>query len=83
MRKKNPYANAEKQKRFREKQKALGKKMVRGYVTPQALTCYEEILYKTNWSDSEVLSHASRITYEAYKKGQIRMLNQYLEDNDL
>ena len=83
MRKKNPYANAEKQKRFREKQKALGKKMVRGYVTPQALTCYEEILDKTNLSDSEVLSNAVRITYAAYKKGQIRMLNQYLEDNDL
>lgn len=83
MRKKNPYANAEKQKRFRDKQKGLGKKMVRGYVTPQALKCYEEILDKTSWSDSEVLSNALRITYAAYKKGQIRMLNQYLEDNNL
>ena len=82
-RNKNPNANAEKQKRFREKQKALGRKMVRGYVTPKALKCYSELNEKTGWSDSEILSNALRITYAAYKKGQIRVLNQYLEDNNL
>ncbi len=82
-RKKNPNANAEKQKRFREKQKALGRKMVRGYVSPKALKCYSELNAKTGWSDSEILSNALRITYAAYKKGQIRVLNQYLEDNNL
>lgn len=83
MRNKTLQANAEKQKRFREKQKALGKKMVRGYVSPQALNCYEELQEKTGWSDSEILSNALRITYAAYKKGQIRILNQYLEDNKM
>ena len=82
-RNKNPNANAEKQKRFREKQKALGRKMVRGYVSPKALKCYSELNDKTGWSDSEILSNALRITYAAYKKGQIRVLNQYLEDNNL
>lgn len=81
--KKTPNANAEKQKRFREKQKALGRKMVRGYVSPKALKCYAELNDKTGWSDSEILSNALRITYAAYKKGQIRVLNQYLEDNNL
>ncbi|MCP3427505.1 hypothetical protein [Opacimonas viscosa] len=83
MRNKTLQANAEKQKRFREKQKALGKKMVRGYVSPQALVCYEELQDKTGWSDSDILSNALRITYAAYKKGQIRILNQYLEDNKM
>jgi hypothetical protein len=83
MRNKTLQANAEKQKRFREKQKALGKKMVRGYVSPQALACYEELQDKTGWSDSDILSNALRITYAAYKKGQIRILNQYLEDNKM
>ena len=83
MRNKTLQANAEKQKRFREKQKALGKKMVRGYVSPQALACYEELQDKTGWSDSDIISNALRITYAAYKKGQIRILNQYLEDNKM
>ena len=83
MRNKTLQANAEKQKRFREKQKALGKKMVRGYVSPQALVCYEELQDKTGWSDSDILSNVLRITYAAYKKGQIRILNQYLEDNKM
>ena len=83
MRNKTLQANAEKQKRFREKQKALGKKMIRGYVSPQALVCYEELQDKTGWSDSDILSNALRITYAAYKKGQIRILNQYLEDNKM
>ena len=75
-------ANAEKQKRFRERQKAAGKKMVRGYVSPEAMKCYEEICEKTGWNDSDVLSNSLRITYAAYKCGQIRLLNQWLKDHD-
>lgn len=80
--KKNPNANAEKQRRFRERQKAAGKKLVRGYVTPEAMKCYEEIAEKTNWSDSEILSNAIRLTYAAYKCGQIKLLNEWLKDHD-
>jgi hypothetical protein len=75
-------ANAEKQKRFREKQKSLGKKMVRGYVTPAAMENYKEIVAKTGWTDSDVLSNALRITFAAYKNGQIRLLNQWLKEQD-
>ncbi len=75
-------ANAEKQKRYREKQKKLGHKQIRGYVTPQAMTCYEEIRDKTGWTDNEVLSNALRITYAAYKCGQIKLLNEWLKDHD-
>ena len=74
-------ANAEKQKRFRLKQKELGNKQVRGYVTPLAMNCYKEISAKTGWTDSEVLSNALRITYAAYKCGQIKLLNEWLKDN--
>ena len=82
---KNPKmsANAEKQKRFREKQKSLGKKLIRGYVTPAAMENYKEIVEKTGWSDSDVLSNALRITFAAYKNGQIRLLNQWLKEQDL
>jgi len=81
---KNPKksSNAEKQKRFREKQKSLGKKMVRGYVTPAAMENYKEIVAKTGWTDSDVLSNALRITFAAYKNGQIRLLNQWLKEQD-
>jgi hypothetical protein len=75
-------ANAEKQKRFRSKQKELGKKMVRGYVSSQAMECYDEISVKTGWTDSEVLSNALRITYAAYKCGQIKLLNEWLKDHN-
>ena len=78
----NPTANADKQRRFRERQKAAGKKMVRGYVSPEAMQCYDEIREKTGWSDSEVLSNALRVTYAAYKCGQIRLLNQWLKEQD-
>ncbi|MCU7554156.1 hypothetical protein OCL06_06060 [Alteromonas sp. ASW11-19] len=74
--------NAEKQKRFRERQKAAGKKMVRGYVTQDAMRCHEEIREKTGWSDSEVLSNSLRLTYAAYKCGQIRLLNEWLKDQN-
>jgi hypothetical protein len=74
--------NAEKQKRFRDKQKDKGKKQVRGYVTPQAMDCYEQLFKKTKWTDSEMLSNALRITYAAYKCGQIKLLNEWLKDHE-
>ena len=74
--------NAEKQKRFRDKQKDKGNKQVRGYVTPQAMDCYNELSEKTKWTDSEMLSNALRITYAAYKCGQIKLLNEWLKDHD-
>ncbi len=80
-RKKNPRANADKQKRFRERQKEAGKKLVRGYVTPEAMACYDDIREKTAWSDSEVLSNALRLMYAAYKCGQIKLLNEWLKDH--
>ena len=80
MNKINP--NAEKQRRFRQRQKDLGKKQVRGYVTPQAMNCYEEIANKTGWTDSEILSNSLRITYAAYKCGQIKLLNEWLKDHE-
>ncbi|MCP5009673.1 MAG: hypothetical protein GY942_06835 [Aestuariibacter sp.] len=79
--KKNPRVNAEKQKRFRERQKAAGKKQVRGYVSPEALSCYEEIQQKTGWSDSEILSNSIRLMFAAYKCGQIKLLNEWLKDH--
>ncbi len=82
MKNKKLVANAEKQKRFREKQKALGKKLVRGYITPEAMENYKEIVEKTNWTDSDILSNALRITYAAYKNGQIRYLNKWLQEEE-
>ncbi|GAC14798.1 hypothetical protein [Aliiglaciecola lipolytica] len=80
---KNPkkIANAEKQKRYRQRQKELGHKHIRGYVSKDAMSCYEEIREKTNWTDNEVLSNALRITYAAYKCGQIKLLNEWLKDH--
>ncbi|MCC2615684.1 hypothetical protein LJ739_05470 [Aestuariibacter halophilus] len=74
--------NAEKQRRYRDRQKALGHKQVRGYVSPQAMSCYEEIRHKTQWTDNEVLSNALRITYAAYRCGQIKLLNEWLKDHN-
>ncbi len=82
MKNKKLIANAEKQKRFREKQKALGKKMVRGYITKEAFENYQEIAEKTNWTDSDIISNSLRITYAAYKNGQIRFLNKWLQEFD-
>ena len=79
--KKNPRVNAEKKKRFRERQKEAGKKQVRGYVSPEALSCYEEIQQKTGWSDSEILSNSIRLMFAAYKCGQIKLLNEWLKDH--
>ncbi|GGW88560.1 hypothetical protein [Alteromonas halophila] len=77
----NPSANAEKQRRFRERQREAGKKLVRGYVSPEAMACYDEIRDKTGWSDSEVLSNSLRVLFAAYKCGQIKLLNEWLKDH--
>jgi uncharacterized protein YfeS len=82
MKNKKLVANAEKQKRFRERQKALGKKMVRGYLSPDAMDNYNEIAQKTGWTDNDIISNSLRITYAAYKNGQIRFLNKWLQDDD-
>ena len=74
--------NAEKQRRFRQRQKELGKKQVRGYVTPEGMNSYEEIANKTGWTDSEILSNSLRITYAAYKCGQIKLLNEWLKNHE-
>ncbi|SET27778.1 hypothetical protein [Thalassotalea agarivorans] len=81
--KKHALTNAEKQQRYRERQKAKGKKEMRGYLTKEALTCYELIQEQTGWSDSIILSNAIRLTYAAYKNGQIGLLNNWLNENDL
>lgn len=73
--------NADKQRRFRERQKEKGNKLVRGYVSPEAMSCYAEIREKTGWSDSEVLSNSLRVMYAAYRCGQIKLLNEWLKDN--
>ena len=82
MKNKKLTANAEKQKRFRDRQKAQGKKLVRGYLTPVAMENYKEIVDKTGWTDNDIISNALRITYAAYKNGQIRFLNKWLQEDD-
>lgn len=74
-------ANAEKQKRFREKQKLEGKRLIRGYISQEATTCYDELREKTGWTDSELLSNSLRLTLAAYKCGQIKLLNEWLKKN--
>jgi len=75
-------ANADKQRRFRERQKEAGKKLVRGYVSPEAKACYDEIREKTGWTDSEAMSNAMRIMYASYKCGQIKLLTEWLRKNN-
>jgi hypothetical protein len=81
--KKVAMTNAEKQKKYRERQKDKGKKEMRGYLSKEALVCYELIAQQTNWSDSIILSNAVRLTYAAYKNGQIGLLNNWLNENKL
>lgn len=81
--KKKPMTNAEKQKAYRERQKLKGKQEVRGYMTPEALECYKLISEQTSWNDSVILSNAVRLTYAAYKNGQIALLNSWLKKNNL
>ncbi|WP_371372273.1 hypothetical protein [Thalassotalea aquiviva] len=80
---KTALTNAEKQKRYRERQKNVGKKEVRGYLSAEAMECYENISAQTGWTDSTILSNAMRITYAAYKNGQIGLLNNWLTENKL
>ena len=75
-------AKADKQRRFRERQKDAGKKLVRGYVSPEAKACYDEIRDKTGWTDSEAMSNAMLLMYAAYKCGQIKLLNEWLRKNN-
>ncbi len=81
--KKVAFTNAEKQKRYRERQKANGKKEMRGYLSEEAQVCYQLIAEQTKWSDSIILSNAVRLTYAAYKNGQIGLLNSWLTNNKL
>lgn len=78
---KTTLTNAQKQQRYRERQKSQGRKELRGYLTPEALACYEEISQKTEWSDSLLLSNAIRLMYAAHKLGQIGLLNGWLNDH--
>ncbi len=73
--------NAEKQQRYREKQRQSGKKELRGYLTPEALSCYQEIVDKTDWNDSQILSNAIRLMYAAHKLGQVGLLNSWLNEH--
>ncbi|WDE07772.1 hypothetical protein SG34_013265 [Thalassomonas viridans] len=81
--KKAALTNAEKQKRYRDRQKQSGKKEMRGYLSPEALKCYQLIAEQTQWSDSVILSNAVRLTYAAYKNGQIALLNNWLNKHEL
>ncbi|GHF92746.1 hypothetical protein [Thalassotalea marina] len=81
--KKQALSNAEKQKRYRERQKERGKQELRGYMTPEAKECYRLIAEQTGWSDSVIMSNAIRLTYAAYKNGQIALLNSWLTKNKL
>ncbi len=66
----------------RTPERCLSKKLVRGYVTPEAKACYDEIREKTDWTDSEAMSNAMRLMYAAYKCGQIKLLNEWLRKNN-
>ncbi|GAA0821890.1 hypothetical protein GCM10009111_29450 [Colwellia asteriadis] len=80
---KKAMTNAQKQKRYRERQKERGLQEMRGYLSPEAKHCYQLIAEQTNWSDSIILSNAVRLTYAAYKNGQIGLLNNWLKNNKL
>jgi len=81
--KKKALTNAEKQKNYRERQKERGMKEMRGYLSEEALVCYKLIADQTQWSDSVILSNAVRLTYAAYKNGQVGLLNSWLNDHEL
>lgn len=76
-----PLTNAEKQQRYRQRQHNAGKQQVRGYLTPEALSCYQEIIDKTQWNDSQLLSNAIRLMYAAHKLGQVGLLNGWLNEH--
>lgn len=74
-------SNAEKQQRYRDRQKSSGKKELRGYLTPEALACYDDIQQKTDWNDSVLLSNAIRLMYAAHKCGQVGILYSWLTEH--
>lgn len=76
------FTNAEKQRRYRERQKQSGKRELRGYLTPEALQSYTEIQQKTDWSDSVLISNAIRLMYAAHKCGQVGLLNSWLTEHN-
>jgi len=76
-------SNAQKQQRYRDRQKINGKRELRGYLSKEALHCYDLIATQTEWSDSIILSNAIRLTYAAYKNGQIGLLNNWLNAHKL
>lgn len=80
--KRKPLTNAEKQKAYRERKKAKGLVELRGYLSPEAQACHKELVEVTGWDDSKLLSNALRLTLAAYKRGQISVLNAWLEQND-
>jgi len=49
----------------------------------EAQECYQLISEQTQWSDSTIMSNAVRLTYAAYKNGQIGLLNSWLTKNKL
>ena len=74
--------NAVKQKRFRERRKDEGRKEIRGYLNETSLKSYGELSELTHWSDAELLNNALRLTYAAYKCGQIKLLNEWLKEHE-
>jgi hypothetical protein len=80
--KKKALTNAQKQKNYRDRKQNKGESELRGYLTPEALSCYKELSDKTQWNDSKLLSNAIRLTLAAYKRGQIGLLNDWLEKNN-
>jgi hypothetical protein len=80
--KKKALTNAQKQKNYRERKKSNGQTELRGYLTPEALACYQELSEVTGWNDSKLATNAMRLTLAAYKCGQISILNGWLEKNN-
>lgn len=74
--------NAEKQKRFRERRKEAGRKELRGYLNDTTLGSYEELSELTKWSDTELINNALRLTFAAYKCGQIKLLTEWLKEHE-
>ncbi len=78
---KKPLTNAEKQQRYRERQRNSGRRELRGYLSPEAKLCFEELQAKTEWNDSQMLSNAIRLMYAAHKLGQVGLLNSWLTEH--
>jgi hypothetical protein len=74
--------NAQKQQKYRERQREAGKRELRGYLSPEAFACYQEIQQKTEWTDSMLLSNAIRLMYAAHKLGQVGLLNGWLNEHN-